>query len=186
MLKCGDLMPDKDKEEKLKEEKNELKESVERLTEKGLLEEDDAQKLMSLIDEVIETKKEPVIKRIIKKICSMLIYFSIMYVSVTISFGLFFNSLALDNKWYVFIVGLVISLILMLINCLPWVGDGIMKKFFLLKYLVVIILFITLICLVNSYLYRVFDFSIVWIFHIIISYIIYTLLEFYLAKKFDF
>lgn len=169
-------------EEEIEQKKKELLESFERLKSDGLVNDDDINEFLLVIDEAIENSKKSTLRRLGRFLFLFFISLFVMYFASLVLFGLFYTNLTLENKPLIFLVALVISLPLVIYDKIPLYGIKFFRKYLILKYLLVMVLFIATLCFINTYVFQVFMFSTTWVFYVILLLIIYLIFASYIDR----
>lgn len=165
---------DEEKKKELEKLINEIKEGAPD-TSKAEVEE-----LEKLLSDILSEEKKPLGRRIFDQVVAFIIHTVVMYVVCLLAFGFFFKQVTIENKFLIFLIAGIISIVLVIFERVP--RDPFRKHFIKLNALLLLgIIFI--LCMVNHEFYRVFSFSIVWLFYIVIVEAIYFLFEYSFLKK---
>lgn len=169
------------KRDKLIEKKKELDEALEQFkSEHPDLTEDELKLFEQMINDMLDEESKGVLHQIKNFICDFLSELNIMLISSLIISGFFINQLVSEQKWIIFIVAGITSLIMTIITVLPAMFTSSHRK---LKQLFLFITILIFACLFNSNVYKVFEYNAVCIAYIIILEIIYSMLTLYIIKK---
>ena len=174
MLRRGKF--DSDKKKEIEKVIDELKENAPEFA-KAELEE-----LESLLDDVLEMENISLGKRILNDLKSFSIHFLVMYAISMIAFGIFFTALVIPNKWWIFLIGGGVSIILTIYLDFP---RNPFRKHFILINVMIFALIIMGMYILNRDVYKVFCESFIWIIYIIIVAMLYFLLDVSIRRNFQ-
>ena len=114
-------------------------------------------------------EQEPLGKRIGRGVGLFSIHFTLMYFISILAFGLFLQEVTLTNKFLVFLVAGIISMILTVFEDIP---RNPFRKHFMIFTIIILGIYI-----LNRDVYSVFQNSITWVFYLIIVVILYYLVD---------
>ena len=175
-----------DKDEKLEQEKEELKRLVNNLANTNPeISDDDYKELLKAIDEVFIQKKENIFLKICRISLSFVLKYIVMFLCTTLISALFMSHLVI-NRIDIFLVSMIVSLPLTLIYASQLFGVGSFQKKFLTKFMVANILIIMILCLVNYYQFRVFKFTADWVGIEILTGGLFMVVDYYLSLAIPF
>lgn len=158
-----------------KKKLEDIKNYIANLESKKDITDGDVDELSNLIDKAVNGTK---LERLFSNIFVYVIRIIILFITSVVIIGVLFNEIALENKYNVFYVCLVVSGVLALIDFVPFITKkGINMVFFIL-----LLLSILIGVLVND-IVPIFRFSSMWIVYIIFIEVIYNLFRFSIAKR---
>ena len=130
-------MPKKNKIDENK--KKEIEELIDDLKNNSLdIDKSEIEELEGLLNEVLNMEEEPLWKKSLRGMKNFTLHFVIMYLISVISFGLYFQALVLPNKFLLFLVGGIVSLILTIFEDIP--RNPFRRHFIMLNFLIFLII----------------------------------------------
>lgn len=158
-----------------KKKLEEIKNYIANLESKKDITEGDVDELSDLIDKAVNGTK---LEKLLRNIFIYIIRLIALFITSLAIIGVLFNEIALENRYNVFYVCLVVSGVLALVDFVPFLTrNGINMVFFILLLLVILIG-----VYVND-IFPIFRFSSMWIVYIIFIEIIYNLFRFSIARR---
>lgn len=155
--------------------KKEIENLIEELKENSSdITKDEINELEELLEEILQMEQEPLGKRIGRGVGLFSIHFTLMYFISILAFGLFLQEVTLTNKFLVFLVAGIISMILTVFEDIP---RNPFRKHFISMNLMIFTIIILGIYILNRDVYSVFQNSITWVFYLIIVVILYYLVD---------
>lgn len=139
------------------------------------------EELETLLESIIEEQNKPLWKKLLFGLRSFSIHLVLLYLISMMVFGFFIDQVALQNKWLIFIVGLVVAFLLTVFEEIP---RNPFRRHFISINIMLFVLLLMALYIVNRDIYTVFNFSMVWVFYIVIDVIIYILFDSFVLKKF--
>lgn len=177
-MKCGDVMPKKDKKEKKKAELEKLiKDIKDNAPEASRAE---IEELENMLAEILEDDNRSPIKKVFGQILSFIIHTAVMYVAALLVFGFFFPALSVENKFLIFLFAGIISLVLVIFERVP---RNPFREHFISINLIIFAIIVVGFCIINKDVFRVFSVSAIWIFYLVSVEAIYLLIEHTILKK---
>ena len=158
-----------------KKKLEDIKNYIANLESKKDITEGDVDELSDLIDKAVNGTK---LEKLIRNIFVYIFRFIMLFITTLLIIGIMFNELALENKYHVFYVCLVVSGVLALCDFVPFLTkDGINLSFF------VLILIAILIGIYVNDVMPIFRMSSMWIVYIIFVEIVYNLARLCIARR---
>lgn len=175
-------MPKKNKIDENK--KKEIEELIDDLKNNSLdIDKSEIEELEGLLNEVLNMEEEPLWKKSLRGMKNFTLHFVIMYLISVISFGLYFQALVLPNKFLLFLVGGIVSLILTIFEDIP--RNPFRRHFIMLNFLIFLIIIMG-IYIINRDVYSVFNMSLIWVFYLITVIVLYYIIGSSLGRRFNF
>ena len=175
-------MPKKNKIDENK--KKEIEELIDDLKNNSLdIDKSEIEELEGLLNEVLNMEEEPLWKKSLRGMKNFTLHFVIMYLISVISFGLYFQALVLPNKFLLFLVGGIVSLILTIFEDIP--RNPFRRHFIMLNFLIFLIIIMG-IYVINRDVYSVFNMSLIWVFYFITVIVLYYIIGSSLGRRFNF
>lgn len=137
------------------------------------------EELESLLDDILQIEDVPLWKRLAKGIGTFTIHLFIMYFISILAFGLFFEALAINNKWLIFWIALVISFILTLFEDVP---RNPFRNHFVSINLMIFSCIVLGIYILDRDVYSIFAAPITWVFYLLTVVIIYYVIDSSIAR----
>lgn len=147
------------------------------------LTEEQKEKVSELITLLLTKKDESKFKKFMRKLRVILRTFILSFILSLIVFGLLNDSLILDNKWMIFAVAGVISLIITIfLEIINSSYNPFSKAEYLLQFIMSVLL-LAVIVLVDQNYYNVYEYSGLWILHILVVLFSLSIIDFLKFKK---
>lgn len=162
-----------------KEQKEKINEFLNQIQQEDRLNDEELKAVRDMIENIINKKKN--IKkshRFFKAIKSFFIKTLILYVLGLVAFGLLFSFVALNNKYEIFIIAIIIGAILSIYEILPSLFRKSDPKAFIILFIAIVVNF----CLLNN-VYTVFDSWFWCVIYLLAVEILYALIMFYRIRK---
>ncbi len=159
----------------IEKKKKEIENLIEELKENSSdITKDEINELEELLEEILQMEQEPLGKRIGRSVGLFSIHFTLMYFVSILAFGLFFQEVTFTNKFLVFLVAGIISMILTAFEDIP---RNPFRKHFISMNLMIFTIIILGIYIFNRDVYSVFQNSITWVFYLIIVMTLYYFVD---------
>ena len=159
----------------IEKKKKEIENLIEELKENSSdITKDEINELEELLEEILRMEQEPLGKRIGRDVGLFSIHFALMYFVSILAFGLFFQEVTFTNKFLVFLVAGIISMILTAFEDIP---RNPFRKHFISMNLMIFTIIILGIYIFNRDVYSVFQNSITWVFYLILVMILYYFVD---------
>lgn len=169
---------------KFDEKKKELEKIIEELKESEFdISNDEMEELESLMNECLKTESKPLWKKLFSGFLFVLTHFVVLYFLSMVAFGIFFETLALSNKWLIFLVSLVISLVLTIFEDIP---RNPFRRHFISINLMILLVIVIGFYIVNRDIYQVFQSSITTIFYLFTVITLFIMIDYSIIRKYLF